>query len=200
MKVGLPKTRTGKFLLSLLVLMVAWLITLGAMIWTFGERDEARPSDCAIVLGAAAYGAEPSPVFAERLRHAVALFKAGTVSKLVFTGGFGKDATHAESAVAAAYAIRAGVPEAAILTEAKSHTTRENLLEARTVMTAAGLTSAIIVSDPLHMKRSITMARDLGIAAVSSPTRTSRYVSFRARFGFLLREIYFHHHYWVARQ
>jgi uncharacterized SAM-binding protein YcdF (DUF218 family) len=58
-----------------------------------------------------------------------------------------------------------------------------------------GLTSAIIVSDPLHMKRAMLMADDLAIAAASSPTPTSRYRSLKSKLGFLLRELYFIHHY-----
>jgi uncharacterized SAM-binding protein YcdF (DUF218 family) len=51
------------------------------------------------------------------------------------------------------------------------------------------------VSDPLHMKRAMMMADDLDIAAVSSPTPTSRYRSLKTKLGFLLRELYFIHHY-----
>ena len=58
--------------------------------------------------------------------------------------------------------------------------------------------SAIIVSDPMHMKRAMMMAGDLEVVAVSSPTPTSRYRSFKTKLGFLLREVYFIHHYFVT--
>lgn len=45
------------------------------------------------------------------------------------------------------------------------------------------------------MKRSMMMARDLGLLSVSSPTPTSRYRSLKAKLGFLGRELYFYHHY-----
>jgi uncharacterized SAM-binding protein YcdF (DUF218 family) len=190
--------RPRRIFAGLLLALVLWLCGVGAMIWSFGKRDDARHSDCAIVLGAAAFGDQPSPVFEERIRHAVALYQAGTVGKLVFTGGFGDGASHAESSVAAEYAVRAGVPRGDVLTETKSRTTVENLAEAKAVMAAAGLRSAVIVSDPLHLKRSLKIAADLGIAAVSSPTPTSRYQSFGAKSGFLVREIYFWHYYAVS--
>lgn len=184
-----------RVVLVLAVALAGWLIALGASIWSFGNEDHAKPSDCAIVLGAAIYGDQPSPVFEERIKHAITLYRAGTVSKLIFTGGIGKGASHAESSVAAAYAIRNGVPASAVLTETKSHTTRENLIEAKTLMSAASLRSAVLISDPLHLKRSALMARDLGIAAVTSPTPTSRYRSLKSKPGFLAREVYFYHHY-----
>lgn len=82
--------------------------------------------------------------------------------------------------------------------EETSRTTHQNLTEARALMREHGMTSAILVSDPLHMKRSIRMADGLGIIARSSPTPTSRYRSLGTRFWFLLREIYFIHHHAVT--
>ncbi|MBK1833919.1 hypothetical protein JIN78_07600 [Roseibacillus ishigakijimensis] len=65
-------------------------------------------------------------------------------------------------------------------------------------MNAAGLKSAIIVSDPLHLKRASLMAKDLGIRSVTSPTPTSRYRSLKTKLPFLQREIYFYHHYAIT--
>ena len=48
------------------------------------------------------------------------------------------------------------------------------------------------------MKRAALMAHDLGIPTAPSPTPTSRYRSLKSKLGFLLREIYFYHHYRVT--
>ena len=48
-----------------------------------------------------------------------------------------------------------------------------------------GYETAIIVSDPLHMKRALLLAEDAGITAYSSPTPTTRYVSLRTKIPFL---------------
>ena len=180
---------------GLLLAIFAWLAALGAAIWIYGSSENAVKSDCAIVLGAAAYGDRPSPVFEERIRHGIALYRTGLVSKIVFTGGYGTGAGHAESEVAAAYAAREGVPETDVLTERRSRTTQQNLAEAKLLMEANGLRTAILVSDPLHLRRAMWMAGDLGISAVSSPTPTTRYRSFKAKFRFLRRELYYWHHY-----
>ncbi|HEY5741174.1 MAG TPA: YdcF family protein [Terrimicrobiaceae bacterium] len=160
--------------------------------------DYAANADCIVVLGAAIRGSSPTPVFEERIRHGVDLYRNGMAAKIVFTGGFGDGQKHSESSVAAAVAGRLGVPVASVLIEEKSRTTRQNLAEALEVMRQNGLHSAIIVSDPLHMKRAMMMAEDLGIEAFSSPTPTTRYRSFRARLVFLIREIYFFHHYLIT--
>jgi uncharacterized SAM-binding protein YcdF (DUF218 family) len=184
-----------RFLAAVLILAVGWFGWSGYTIWVFGTRDFAKPSDCAVVLGAGTFGADPSPVFEQRIKHGIGLHRRGVVSKIVFTGGQGEGAAHAESEVAARYALRAGVQQDDILIETRSRTTRQNLTEAKALMDAASLVSAVIVSDPLHLKRASIMAKDLKMAAVTSPTATSRYRSATTRLGFLLREIYFLHHY-----
>lgn len=178
--------------------MVVWLLAVAGRIAMFGARDAARSSDCAIVLGAAAYGNKPSPVFAERINHAVELHRRGVVKYLLFTGGRVDAADKSESAVARTHALAAGVPADAILTEESSRNTGQNLLEAKQVMELHGLRTAVIVSDPLHLKRASSMADDLGIDAVTSPTPTSRYRSFGAKAGFLWREVLYLHGYWFT--
>lgn len=180
--------------------MALWILGAGIFIWQYGEKNHTSSADCAIVLGAAVNGSSPSPVFEERIRHAINLYRKGTVKKLVFTGGYGEGATHSESAVATSYASSLGIPKSDIFTEDKSRTTLQNLSESKKILDRHHLQSAIIVSDPIHMKRAIMMAEDLGILAYSSPTPTSRYRSFNTKLNFLSREVYFLHHYLIFRQ
>lgn len=175
-----------------------WLLAVAVSIWRFGTRDEARPVDCIIVLGAAAKNGVPSPVFEERLRHGVDLYHRGLAGSLIFTGGFGDGAAVSESRAGRDWAITRGVPSSAVRIEEISRTTHQNLDEAARLMKSRGFRSAILVSDPLHMKRAVKMAGDLGIDAASSPTPTSRYRSLGPKLGFLLRELYFYHHYLVT--
>jgi vancomycin permeability regulator SanA len=69
---------------SLLVLVVAAIL---AEVAFYSTRSSDGAADAAIVLGAAVYTDSPSPVFEERIRHGVALYKAGRVRLLVMTGG-----------------------------------------------------------------------------------------------------------------
>ena len=145
-------------------------------------------------------GNQPSPVFRERLRHGVTLQKNGTASKILLTGGKGEGMTFSESEVGEKFALSSGIAQQDILKETVSRTTRENLIESRKVMKANRLQSAVIVSDPLHLKRASMMAKDLGMDAVTSPTPTTRYRSWKTKAGFLLREVCLVHVYWVFRK
>lgn len=174
----------------LLVALVLWCGWVGARIVQSAATDETRMADVAIVMGAAAYGDRPSPVFEQRIAHGVALYKKGMVKKIILTGGFGDGAEHAESEVARRFAIEQGVPGRDLLMEKKSRTTLENLQQARDLMKTHGLKEALLVSDPMHMERARWMMHDLGVTAWRSPTPTTLYTSTGAKAGFLLREIY----------
>lgn len=191
-------SRIKKIALWLLVAAFVWCTILATIIWRYGARDHAIKSDCIIILGAAVQGTTPSPVFAERIRHSIELYRVGFAPKLLFTGGVGDGRNHSESSVGRSVAIQQAVPAGDILIEERSRTTQQNLSEALSVMQKNGLKSAIIVSDPLHMKRAMMMADGLGINAVSSPTPTTRYRSFQTKLGFLFRELYFFHHYVIT--
>lgn len=174
-------------------LAALWLGGVAAWIVWVGERDEAAPADAIVVLGAAAYDARPSPVFTERIRHGLDLYRRGYADTLIFTGGYGNGARFSESQVARRWALKQGVPEDAILIETLSRTTWENLAQARTLMQERGLRRVIVVSDPLHMARALRLSRGLGIDALGSSTPSTRFRSFRTRWRFLAREVYFFH-------
>lgn len=154
----------------------------------FSTVDQKKTADAAIILGAAAWYKRPSPVFEERIRHGLWLYENGYVKKLILTGGKSKNAPYSEAFVARRYALSHAIPANDILIEEQSQTTRENLLNAKTLMEENGLSTAIIVSDPMHMKRAMQIAGDIGMTAWSSPTPSTRYASFRARISFLIQE------------
>lgn len=58
---------------------------------------------------------------------------------------------------------------------------------------------ALIVSDPLHMKRAMLYAKDFGITAYSSPTPTTLYRSRKTKASFLMREVFYYSGYRLTR-
>jgi uncharacterized SAM-binding protein YcdF (DUF218 family) len=181
--------------------MGLWLGSLGGVvllvalipveITLFSLRSDPGPADAAIVLGAAVFRDAPSPVFEERIRHAVALYKAGRVRKLIMTGGLGQGDHVSEAEAARGWSVAQGVPSEDILLEARSRTTQENLANTVPLLQQHNLGRVLLVSDPLHMRRAVAIAREHGIEAHPSPTRTSRYTGWKSWTGFLMGEAYY---------
>ena len=142
-------------------------------IWDQGNRDERTPADAIVVMGAAQYDGRPSPVFAARLDHAIALYHDGVAPRLIVTGGKREGDRTTEAASARSYAIEHGVPENAILSEDASRTTLQSIRRVAALMRDKDIGSAVFVSDPSHMLRVLRMASDEGINGYGSPTRTS---------------------------
>jgi uncharacterized SAM-binding protein YcdF (DUF218 family) len=198
------KKLRGKKLAILIPLLIVFLLILGAMITAvsiaqYGKLDEKADCDVAIILGAATSDGEVSPVYRERINHAITLYEEGTVDFIILTGGFGEGSYKSDSQVAKEYALSQDVPEERILIEEKSTITEENLEFSKEIMEENDLETAIIVSDPLHMKRAMLMAKDYNITALSSPTTTSMYTSLKTKIPFLLREEFFYVGYCIVR-
>ena len=181
------------------ILILAYLVGVAISIWSYGSVDEKRTADCAIILGAGTSGGEVSPVYRERINHGIWLYENGYVDYIIVTGGTGDGETVSDAEAARDYAISVGVPSDIIIIEAKSTITEENIENVKVVMDAYSLEDAIIVSDPLHMKRAMLMCKDYGIQAYSSPTPTSMYRSLKTKLPFLLREEFFYIGYRIAR-
>ena len=165
----------------------------------YAERDESAPADCIIVLGAGTNGRTPNPVFRERLNHAVTLYENGYSDVILLTGGYSPGNAYSDAAIAGQYLMELGIPEDGILLEEKSTITQENLEYAKEIMDLHDFSTAIIISDRLHMKRSMTMAKDYEIDALPSPTPTTCYQTWRTKLPFLARETFFYVGYQVYR-
>jgi uncharacterized SAM-binding protein YcdF (DUF218 family) len=136
----------------------------------YGQTDRARPAGAIVVLGAAvnAYGL-PGPSLRARTLHAVELYHRGLAPVIIFTGGVGKNPP-AESQVAAALAMRRGVPRSAIFTEATSVSTWQNIGNTVQICRTLGVKNVIVVSDPYHLWRAQRNFAAQGVKAYPSPT------------------------------
>lgn len=168
-----------------------WCIGVAIGVTSAGAPNPSAKGDAAIVLGAAVSADEPSPVFAARIDHALDLYRRGQVTRLIFTGGLGEGDALSEGEAARRYAIDKGIPGGSILVESQSRSTATNLAGAQRLMDSAGLRTAVIVSDPYHLRRAGMIARRLDLPHVLSPTETSRYTGFFAKGRQLSRETYY---------
>lgn len=176
--------------LSALAIFLAVLAILYQRVDARSQEDRARRVDTLIVLGSAVWpGERPSPSLNARIQHAIALYHAGYAANLILCGGVGGNPP-SEAEVMRRVATRAGVPDSALVLEDQSHSTEENLANAKTLMAARGWRSAVIVSDPFHLYRAELIARDRGIEAYGSGARNSpTYTAPQMRVWYTLREV-----------
>nr|WP_258000304.1 YdcF family protein [Bacillus sp. Marseille-P3661] len=177
---------------AIMVIFFIFISYSAISIWSFSDEVHLEKTDVAVVLGAAAWDNEPSPVLRERINHSIWLYKNDYVDKIIFTGGKGKLDKYAESEVARDYAIENNVNAEDILIETKSQITEENLKYAYEIAVEKNFNTFTIVSDPLHMKRAILMAKNIGMEAYSSPTQSSVYKTLKSKVPFFLRELFFY--------
>lgn len=181
-----------KVLSALILAVLLLLACLISYVWYYAQERPVSPAPVAIVLGAAAWGNKPSPVFKERIAHAVHLYQTNTAQKLIFTGGALRDDVPSEGEVGADYAIKLGVAPEDTAYEATSRDTWHNLKNAHVILQQQEIDSVILVSDYFHLARAGIMARDLNLHVQLSPTPTSKFNRFSTadKFKLYLKESY----------
>lgn len=179
-----------KFMKMLFIVVFCFLLHTGLSVYTFSLENDEDKSDAAIVLGAAAWNGKPSPVLKERINHAIELYEEGKVEYIIFTGGTAEGEVKSEALTSKEYAVEQGVDEDHIIIEEKSMVTKENIEYALEAVEQQGydFDSYILVSDPLHMKRSVYLAEQHHITVHSSPTQTSAFQSMETKLPFFMKE------------
>jgi uncharacterized SAM-binding protein YcdF (DUF218 family) len=154
-----------------------------------GRRWQPATADCIVVPGAAVSAdGSPSDFLRARVANAVALHLKGASSHIIFTGG-PRQSSPPEAEVAYALALAAGLPAASLHKETESRNTLENFLHARDLMVSHGWRTCLISTDPVHVRRCLWIARDLGLRAHPAPAFASPgYTDRRLRRWFVARE------------
>lgn len=161
-------------LLTLVLGVLAVYFALYAWVASQATLENAKPSDAAIVLGAAAYhNGAWNPCLVARVRQGVKLLQAGVVKRLILSGGVDIEDGASEAAVMREIALQTGADEGALLLETKATSTAENLEFSRALMRREGLNSAVIVSDPYHLPRASLIARKFNLEFTVSPAVNS---------------------------
>lgn len=166
--------RTRLLLALFLVVLVLVPIAASAIsVWRAAHTDEASRvdrADAILVLGAAQYGGEPSPIFRGRLDHGRLLYEKGFAERIIVLGAGRKGDAFSEAEAGVHYLLDTGVASEAALPSPEGSTTYESLAAAADLMHERELDSAFLVSDPWHNLRIRRMARDLGIEGYVSAT------------------------------
>ena len=163
-------SKTVRRLLALVVLvLIAVPLATALSVWWTARGDDRTRSDAIVVLGASQFDGRPSSVLEARLEHAQELYDDGVAPRVVTVGGGRPGDRFTEAEAGQRYLAGQGVTEVVAVEEGSD--TLQSLRAVRALMAERGWESAVLVTDPWHALRSLRMAADTGIDAVSSPTR-----------------------------
>ena len=188
-----PERRRTPWWRALLLFVVAaipvLILAIMAMVYWQARTDESRRVDAIVVLGAAQYNGQPSPVLRARLDHALDLYRDGYAPVIIVTGGKQPDDAYTEAGTGEQYLLDRGVPASAILMEDEGRDTLQSMEGVAAVAEGANVQDILIVSDGFHLFRAELMARDLGLTAYSSPATTSPIEPWSSEeFSYVVRE------------
>ncbi len=123
-------------------------------------------ADCIVVLGA---GIEPdgtpSPILAERLDTAIALYENGASDEIIVSGG--EDAAQSEVSAMRNYLLDADIPSMAITTDTHGIDTFASVKNLRTIY---NVQTPILVSQRFHLYRAVFIAEQMDLNAIGCPT------------------------------
>jgi uncharacterized SAM-binding protein YcdF (DUF218 family) len=189
--VWLDRRRPG---LAALLTGLAWLYLCSTAFFAdflIGWLEQGYPSkamsaveqaDAIVLLGGAARGhthAGRMPDLnqhADRLVHAVALYKAGKAPVILVTGG-GAPGNRPEASQIKDHLRVMGVPDRAILLEVQSRNTYDNALYTAPMLEARKMSRVLLVTSAYHMRRSEAVFRDQGVDVQPAPTDHKRLVA-----------------------
>jgi uncharacterized SAM-binding protein YcdF (DUF218 family) len=182
-------------ILALIVLAIPLFLILGTgvAVWNAAHTDDASrvdEADAIVVLGAAQYQGEPSPVFQGRLDGAKILYEQGRAGVVLVIGGALPGDRTTEAEAGRDYLLEQGLPDGSVVAIPEGNTTLESLEATSEWMHRRDMDSVFLVSDPWHNLRIKRMAGDLGLTPYVSATWHSAAVSQETRLPGYLREIF----------
>lgn len=128
-----------------------------------GLREDPCPAHAAVVLGARVRpDGRPSQRLRDRLTRGLELWRAGTVSHVLVSGGLGVEG-HDEATVMAAWLAERGVPPERILVDSRGNTTWDTAKNARALLAERGLSSVVVVTTYYHLPRTDLAFRRCGL-------------------------------------
>ncbi|HUX80867.1 MAG TPA: ElyC/SanA/YdcF family protein [Candidatus Paceibacterota bacterium] len=175
------KRRIGIAIMSSFSVLVAGILFTNVLFYVaskpyiYSTPDTAPSAEVALIPGAALTAHQtPAPIFIDRVNTAIALYKAGQVSKILVSGDNGT-LSHNEVNPVKRYLLSQGIPEQDIFLDHAGFNTYSSMYRARAIF---GVTSALITSQAFHLPRAVFIARSLGMQAFGVRTNT-KHILFR---------------------
>lgn len=177
-----------KFVIFLLVLLLAIPTWALFRTWYVANDETIRKADAIVLMGAAQLDGRPGDVLEARLKEVKRIYKRKYANQIFTLGAGAPGDRFTEAGTAKEWLGRNGVPWRAI---SAVKIGRDSFTSLEGLANGVGnkkYQSIIIVTDPYHCLRSITIASDFGYDASCSPVRSGIASLDKVGFRYLIRE------------
>lgn len=159
-----------------------------SQVWRAANNPVVRQADVIVVLGTAQLNGKPGDALEGRLVEAKRIFDLGYAPTII-TVGAGAPGDRTTEAASGKYWLRTeGIPSRKITAVEKGRDTLTSTKAYAAVMKKRYVSDVIIVTDPFHCARAITMANDQGVLATCSPVQTGPNTLDNSGYRYLIRE------------
>ena len=159
-----------------------------SQVWRAANNPIVRQADVIVVLGAAQLDGKPGAALEARLIEAKRIYDLG-FAPLIITVGAGAPGDRTTEAASGKYWLRMnGIPSKDIIAVEEGRDTLVSTKAFAAVMKKRFVSDVILVTDPYHCKRAMTMANDQGVLATCSPVETGPNTLANSRYRYLIRE------------
>jgi uncharacterized SAM-binding protein YcdF (DUF218 family) len=176
--------------LSLIVAVLVIIPTYALFVTWNGAKNPAEEisADAIVIAGAAQLNGAPGEVLLARLEEAKRIFDKG-YAPLIITVGSGAPGDRTTEAAAGRYwLVRNGIPKSKVLALPVGRDTLTQTKSYIAELKKRNLSKVIIVTDPYHCNRAITMAEDFDASATCSPSQSGPNTLENSRKRYLIRE------------
>ena len=159
-----------------------------SQVWRAANNPVVRQADVIVVLGTAQLNGKPGDALEGRLVEAKRIFDLGYAPTII-TVGAGAPGDRTTEAASGKYWLRTeGIPSRKITAVEEGRDTLTSTKAYAVVMKKRYVSDVIIVTDPFHCARAITMANDQGVLATCSPVQTGPNTLDNSGYRYLIRE------------
>ena len=159
-----------------------------SQVWRSAHNPVVRQADVIVVLGTAQLNGKPGQALEARLVEAKRIFDLGYAPSII-TVGAGAPGDRTTEAASGKYWLRThGIPSRKISAIEEGRDTLVSTKAYAALMKKRYVSDVIIVTDPFHCARAITMAKDQGVLGTCSPVQTGPNTLEKSGYKYLLRE------------
>jgi len=173
---------------AILLVIIAVPLYAVALTWHAANNPVTRNGDVIVVLGAAQLNGRPGEVLQARLDEAKRIYDLGLAPRIITVGAGAPGDRTTEAASGKYWLATNGVKSknvTALEVGRDTWVSTENYVK---FMKLQKIKDVIIVTDPFHCRRAMTMANDLGVVATCSPVQTGPSALDNSGKRYLIRE------------